>query len=345
MKTRIIIASAALAAITLAACSRDEAPVREPEPEYTLKVNVGIPATRAVIAAGNTDDMTAHTVQVFVYNASGQLEKTSGMKDYGSDISLTISPGAKTVWALVNAPLESGPASLDDFPVTSTPLSANTPSNLVMSGYAGVTVTGNDDITVNVRHIAAKVVLDKITRSFENAAYAGIPMTLTAIYMSNVAAVSDYDVTGAEPSEWICKKGILADPPVCANLLVDAPLNGDLGEGKTYSTVHTFYVYPNPTGEDSDAEEWCARKTRLVLKCDYNGRVCYYPITIPGSGPESNADVIERNKVYHITALTLTRPGSTDPDSKYPEVSSDVNCTFQITVSNWEEDYTYTETF
>ena len=343
MKTRIAIIAAASAAIALTACSRDEAPVRVAEPEYTLKVNVGIPTTRAVIAAGNTDDMTAHTVQVFVYNADGALEKTSGMKDYGSDISLTISPGAKTVWALVNAPLESGPASLSAFPTTSTLLSDNTPSSLVMSGSAPVVVTGNDNITVNVRHIAAKVVLDKVTRSFVNSSYAGIPMTLTKIFMSNVVAASDYDVTGAVPTQWICKQGILADPPACADLLVDAPLSGDLGEGKTYSTAHTFYVYPNPTEEDSDAAEWCARKTRLVLECDYNGRTCYYPITIPGS--ESGEGVIERNKVYHITNLTLTRPGSTDPDSKFPEVSSDVNCTFQITVSDWEDDISYSESF
>lgn len=343
MKTSFTLAAAAFAALALTACSRDEAPVRVAEPEYTLKVNVGIPATRAVIAPGNTDDMQAHTVQVFVYNAAGELEKTSGMKDYGTEVSLTISPGLKTVWALVNAPLESGPASLTAFPVTSTPLSANTPSSLVMSGSETVTVTGNDNITVNVRHIAAKVVLDKVTRSFTNGSYAGIPMTLKGIFMSNVVAASDYGVTGAVPSEWICKQGLLASPPVCADLLADYPLDGDLGEGKTYSVAHTFYVYPNPVEEDSDAEEWCARKTRLVLECDYNGRTCYYPVTIPGS--ESGAGVIQRNKVYHITGLTLTRPGSTDPDSKYPEVSSDVNCTFQITVSDWEQDYSYSESF
>ena len=343
MKTRFaLILAASAAALAPLSCSRDISPVRASQQECSLTVNVGVPSSRAVIPSGNTDDMAVNSVQVFVYDSGGALEKSSGKVVGGSEITLSISPGEKTVWVLVNAPETTGAASLDAFPVMSSALSDNSLTSLVMSGSGTVSVSGNSSITVLVSHIAAKIVLDQVTRHFTNTYYSGIPMTLKGIYMSNVAA--DYGYTGTGPSEWICKQGVLSDPVDCAALLADMSLDAPLNEGETYSVQHTFYVYPNPVQNDSDATTWCPRKTRLVLKCDYNGRDCYYPVTIPGEAAEGSG-TIERNKVYHISGLTLTRPGSTSTDSKDPEVSSDVNCTFSVTVSNWDDDISYTENF
>ena len=297
-----------------------------------------------MLEANSNADLTANTVQVFVFNALGELEKSSERVAYGSQISLSVIPGEKTVWAVVNAPVISGITSLEQFPLAQSNLSDNAPAALVMSGSYTTTVMQSSSIDVTVKHIAAKVVLDKITRSFTDPHLVAVPMTLKRIYMSNVAAESNYGCTGVIPQQWICKQGVLASQPQLADLLLDDNLNGDLSEGKTYNTAHTFYVYPNPVEEDSVDDEWSVRKTRLVLQCDYNGRTCYYPITIPGQG-YSGVSTIDRNKVYHISGLTLTAPGSTDPDKSGPQVSSDVDCTFTVTVSEWEDDIAYEEEF
>ncbi|MBO4447259.1 MAG: hypothetical protein J5764_03940 [Bacteroidales bacterium] len=343
MKTQFVIAAAALAAIS-ASCSHDSEMSNPEVSPVTLSVNVGMPRTRLMLGADNTADLTANTVQVFVFNALGELEQASERVAYGSEISLSVIPGDKTVWAVANAPVISGITSLDQFPLLQSNLSDNAPNALVMSGSFATRVMQDSSIDVTVKHIAAKVVLNKITRSFSDPHLSAVPMTLKRIYMSNVAAVGNYGCTGVIPQQWICKQGLPANPPQLADLLMDDNLNGDLSEGKTYNTAHTFYVYPNPVDEDSVADEWCARKTRLVLQCDYNGRTCYYPITIPGQGYSGNP-TIDRNKVYHISGLTLTAPGSTDPDKSGPQVSSDVDCTFSITVSEWEDDFAYEEEF
>ena len=79
-----------------------------------------------------------------------------------------------------------------------------------------------------------------------------------------------------------------------------------------------------------------------MIECVYNDQVCYYPVTISGG---ETSGTIDRNKVYHIRSLTLTRPGSTNPDSKEPEVSSLKDCTFSVEIADWEYETAYSETF
>lgn len=347
MKKSIILAAIAGAAV-FSSCSQDISPVKESTSPVSLKVDVGIPGTRAMIAANSTADLDANTVQVFVFNSDGTLDNSSGLVDFGSEINLSVIPGNKTVWALVNAPEVSGTPTASSLASSRSLLSDNALNSLVMSGFKDVVVSGSTSVTVTVKHIAAKVVLDKVTRSFTNPYYSGIPMTIKRIYMSNVAADANYACDG-QPSLWNCKMGVLDNPVQNASLLLDDNLNVSLAEGTSYDTAHTFYVYPNPTAADDDnLETWGPRMTRLVLECDYNGRTCYYPITIPGAayieaGGESAT--IERNKVYHISGLTLKRPGSTSSEQPGPEVSSNVDCTFQVTVSEWEDDIMYNEVF
>ena len=83
------------------------------------------------------------------------------------------------------------------------------------------------------------------------------------------------------------------------------------------------------------------RRTRLVLECDYGGRTCYYPVSLP----KDPSAVIERNKVYHISLLKLTKPGSLTPDDPNTEVASTIGFTVNIQVSDWEGDTSYTEEY
>ena len=95
---------------------------------------------------------------------------------------------------------------------------------------------------------------------------------------------------------------------------------------------------------DNFSNTWSARHTRLVIKCDYNGKTCYYPVTLPKS-TGGTPGTLERNKVYHISQLTLKRPGSSSPENPGDEVNSEVSVTFKVTVSAWEGDTSYTEIF
>ncbi|MBO4743235.1 MAG: hypothetical protein J5533_06330 [Bacteroidales bacterium] len=348
MKKTLIIAAIAGAAM-ISACSQDISPEPKKQEPVTLKVDIGLPGTKAILAAGSTADLNANTVQVFVFNSDGTLDNSSGVTPFGDAINLSVIPGNKTVWALVNAPAVSGIETETGLRTSRTLLSDNTLSSLVMSGSKAVEVSGNGSVTVTVKHVAAKVVLDKVTRSFTNPYYSGIPMTIKRIYMSNVAADCDYQASGYQPTLWNCQMGVLGENPQDAALLLDDNLNISLSEGTSYETAHTFYVYPNPTTEDNDdLDAWSPRMTRLVLECVYNGRTCYYPITIPGPAyaeAGGTTTTIDRNKVYHISGLTLKRPGSTSSEQPGPEVSSNVDCTFDISVSEWEDDYMYNEVF
>ena len=347
MKKALYFVALAGAAI-VSSCSKDISPLPQTPSAVSLKVDVGLAGTRALVAPGSSADLTANTVQVFVFNSDGTLDKASGLVPYDSVIDLSVIPGSKSVWALVNAPELAGITTENALVTKRSLLGDNALNSLVMSGSKSVEVSGSTSVTVIVKHIAAKVVLDKVTRAFTNTYYSGIPLTIKRIYMSNVAADCDYACAGTQPADWICKMGELATPVQLGELLLDN-MNEALAEGSSYNTAHTFYVYPNPTVEDTDnLDAWAPRMTRLVLECDYNGRTCYYPITVPGSAymdAGGLSPVIERNKVYHISGLTLKRPGSVSPEQDGPEVSSEVDCTFTVTVSDWEDDIMYNEVF
>lgn len=337
MKKRII-AIAALAAVVFPSCQGDYSAEPEEPQKVTLNVSLGGADTKAKIG-GSTQDMTFSNAQIFVYNKLGKLEAKSGPVTTKDGISLSIIPGTKTIWALVNAPTMSLDLGTSETPESKKSLlSDNALNKLVMSGSKSVSVTSSTSVSVEVKHIAAKIVLDKITRAFTDVNLAEVPMTLKKVYMSNVAADCDYACSGAAPTVWNCKLGVFDNPIQNGALIVDTGLSEPLAEGATYSIAHTFYVYPNPTTQDSTSDTWSPRKTRLVLECEYNGKTSYYPITI-------NTDTIERNKVYHITGLTLKRPGSQNSEKKDPMVSSEVNCTFGVTVSNWENEEPYSEEF
>ena len=201
-------------------------------------------------------------------------------------------------------------------------------------------------IEITLDRLACKIVLEKIVRNFSEPLYADLPLTVKRIFLSNVSAVANLTADAGIPSSFIVQKGVIANLSAAEKaLLVDEGLNSVLYDGQSYETVHTFYAYPNgvPTDEFG-GNTFHARRTRLVVECEYNGNTCYYPITLPGV-QNNNRGPLERNKVYRITTLTLTRPGSPNPDEPDDQVSSIQTCTFSVTVEPWSTGHTYTETF
>ena len=180
----------------------------------------------------------------------------------------------------------------------------------------GVDLPEDSPVTIDVHRLAARVVIKKITRAFTAAALAAKSFSIDQIFLINVAGDTNYGETAA-PSVWFNKQAYASEQ---AAFTYDAPA-ASLANNASYSTVHSFFAYPNASA-DSDAAVWSPRHTRLVVKATLGTDVYYYPITLPA---------LESNKSYEIEELILTRPGSDDPDKPV----SIQECTFQINVLGW----------
>ncbi len=333
------------AAAALLACSKDELRENPETSKVTLKMNVLPLGTKAYVTEGA--DLALDKVQVMVFNGAGALEASTDLVTAGSSLQLDIEPGQKTICAVGNVPSKCTPGSLSELYAQEYSLSSNSPSKLIMSAFESMMVKQSGTINLSLERLACKIVLDEIMRSFSEAAYDELPLTIKRIYLSNVAAVADLSASGGVPGSFVVEKGVIGNLSAAYKaLLVDEGLNQVLYDNDSYNVVHTFYAYPNGVTDDEfGGDSFHARRTRLVVECEYNGAVCYYPITLPGLEPGNYRGTLERNKVYHITNLTLTRPGAPDPDVPTGEVSSIQTCTFSISAEPWSTGHTYTETF
>ena len=326
----------------------DESTVQE---KVTLTINIGNPATRST---GVTDgaDMGLSNWQVLVFKSNGQLEGYSVLYSDGSrQCTLDVIPGSKKIWAVGNVESIFKDLTEEQLRYTISSLGDNSLNKFVMTDFADVDISGDRSLNLSLKHIASKIVIDQITRDFTNKDYSGLNLKIKRIYMGNVVGQSYFDCSGNtiwynQVCTWYNKLCVWDSeiPAAVKNLICDDNINFDLSEGGSYTTRHTFYVYPNLVERYAHGGSWTPRHTRLVIECDYNGRTCYYPITIPQE-KENQIGVLPRNTIFHIGGLTLKRPGSTDPDDPGTTVSSTVAVTFNISVAEWEGESSYTEIF
>ena len=113
-------------------------------------------------------------------------------------------------------------------------------------------------------------------------------------------------------------------------------MNEAVTSSKSYDKVHTFYAYPNSESYVSNGT-WSKRATMLVVETTFKGAsdaaptTYYYPIAVEN---------LESNKKYIIPEIIITRLGSQDP---YEEVTF-ADCTFSVTVKDWDKNTLNTET-
>ena len=294
------------------------APLPEPT-EGGILLTIGLEVPPGSRATGTSDEAedAVRDLQVLVFAEGGTLE-TYG-RSSGGEITLKCRLGEKEVWALVNSPDASGLKSLQGMRDFSIPLSSNTASSLAMAGCKAVTVTaGHNSDTISVSRLCAKVVLKGISIDMTSDYLRGESMTLQRIFMTNVPA--DYLPGGGSDMSgvWYNKMGYRGewDPLLCD--VVGIELNG------AYSVQHSFYVYPNSADEDVRGGTWSPRATRMVIEALFQGRTCYYVLDLPDT---------ESNHSYVFSGVTLTRPGSDDPESN-PAI---VPLEFSFQVAPWSE--------
>ena len=313
MKRKLYFAAFAAAALT--ACNEH---VIELSDESVGKVELGVTLPAAMTkVSGASSENDVNDLQIFVFDDSGSLEA------YGhtASTSLTLNcfPGSKTVVALVNAPALSNVTSYSELTATSSALSDNAVSSLVMEGEVPVDLKASTSVTVPVERIVAKVTLTKIVNALELDYHRKMTFAVTSVYLINVAGDKLY-LTDSEPKDWFNKmKYVSGSLSFLWQSLGDEVISNDA----TYSTPHYFYCYPNHTETGHNDGVWEPRFTRLVVQATLGGETYYYPVTLPR---------VDQNTAYDIS-LTVTRPGSDSPDKPVDTQAAE----FKIQVVDWAD--------
>ena len=310
MKKSIFAFAAAFAA--LVACNKNEATPMQPQNQESLvpcELTVGIcgSMTKAT-AVTKENEAKVNNLQVFVFRGD-DLDAYASV-DNAMELTLSCTAGERVVYALVNAPDYSAVPGKAALLAKVSELSANSLTNFEMVGSKTVTLPQSEKVSIDVNRIASRVVLKKVTRNFTSAALQSLDFTVDAIYIINVAGNTSYDLKAA-PATWYNVAKFQSNDKV--NSLLHDSVNKSVDNGASYPTQHAFYSYPN------DATD---KTTRLVIETTLGETKYYYPINLPA---------MESNKSYEIAEVTITRPGSDDPDVPV----SFEDATFSINVIDW----------
>lgn len=305
-----------LSCVLLASCEREHAAIANLRVET---VHGGTDTKITGQASSYEDDVLS--VQLFVFDRQGALEAS----DYfpSSTGSLQVTNGSKTIYALVNNEKIGDPSSENSLLKTVSALQDNALDRLVMVGSVKKDITGDTDVIVRVNRLVSKIELGEIAADFAYGQSRSIK--INSLYLTNVNSSSTLDGSGtADPSEWYNKMGYARS--VCDGILYES-IGVTLADKASHRVAHSFYAYPNHTETDTHGgSTFSSRLTRLVIDTDLG----YYHIDFPDLSP---------NKAYIINKVTIKGPGGDTPEEHVERT----NCTFIITVKDWETGASVTE--
>lgn len=330
-------------AVALVSCNKEVAGpelANGNEKEITLSVVVPEVASKAtsVTSAG---EKTVNTLQVYVFRDDANKALDACGMESGNGVNIKCSTGNRKIYALVNAPdIRSSVSCEADLLASTTLLSDNTSAtNLVMVGNVDkvLTVPG-ETVSIEVKRVASSIEIKKITTSFISQALKEGTFTIKGIYLLNVNGKNNYALNAptSEESFWYNRLNKNTNSFATAGIVSDLNMSEVVSESKAYDKPHTFYAYPNSHSYLNNGT-WSLRATMLCVETEFtakgstSGTTYYYPIAIEN---------IESNKKYIIPELVVTRLGSLDPST---EVTFS-DCTFSVTVKDWDENYLSTET-
>lgn len=330
MKKTIFI-TAFIAAFCLVSCQQKEASEGE---QVMLSVTIpGLETKATGVQLAHENNIS--DVQLFVFGSNGVLENYA--KNNAANVKVSVASGTKNIYAAVNAPDLSGVTTESDLRGFVTSLDDNSTTKFVMFGQLmnePVSAASNSK-TIIVSRVVAKIVLQRITRSFSNPVLGSAPMTIDAVYLTDVAGnaiLDNANLSAASPSTrvWYNKLQYAGEG---AGLLHDN-ISISIADGASYNMEHEFYPYPNmessmPSGVA--AGTWTTRRTMLVIEATLNGSKTYYPVYLPA---------LQSNRVYTITGFTLTRKGS---DYPWLPVEDDT-VSFTIVPEDWQNGGNWPET-
>ena len=277
------------------------------EPGTKCELTVGIcgNVTKATEITKQNEEKV-NNLQIFVFR--GNELDAYGKIDDALQLTLSCTAGDREVYAAVNAPDLSAINSKADLLATVSELSNNHLDSFEMFGSKEVSLPSQSTVSIDVERIASRIVVKGIERAFTSAGLKTLDFNIDAIYVINVANSRSYDFTAIN-TDWYNEH--LYEEEL-AELTHDA-VGQKIAQGNKYETAHSFYVYPHA----ADVEI-----TRLVIETTLGTKKYYYPINMPA---------LERNKSYEVDLVTITRPGSDDPN----EPVSFADATFEVKVIDW----------
>lgn len=351
MKRINLLTSVCVAATLLAACDRTNL---TPTPQGgSIEIAFNVPEATRAVAQGN--EAVINDVQVLLFNEQGNLYK------YHSFDAAEISAKSATISSVLNGDysvyvVANGP-DLREYTTLTSFLSAdidldefNSPaSDFVMEGHKDATVsgTGVTPLTVAISRYVSRVVLKSVTNSLP-AAYGNL--TVERVFLSNAVRVQEISgsfAPGDTPGNWYNKEGRMDEAVRDADHIIDgtaytasapsmtyADMAQMLAGGASWTGEKFFYAYPNSATADPDGfnEPFAAQKSVLVIVGTFGGNTWYYPVVLKNG--------LARNTSYEVSA-TITGAGSDDPNK--PVTTGSLSVT--VTVDNWLDGTSYTETF
>ena len=293
-----------LPAFLLLACTPEMLP-EEPAPA-ARKTQIYINAVGKA-SLQDLDLLFFQDAPLFRLDAYQHLERVSGSRITG-----TSSTAAKKVVILSNYPADTyawsdvrSLGSLADLPFR---LANEDPAAPMLYGESAAGTMG----LVTLRPMLAKISLRSIACEFSERPYAGERLQDVRAYLTYASQECRPFAPEDPPSSWL-NAGRLDETETAALSHPEAvfqTLTASLG-GRIFPRTD-FYCYPNP----SDGTLFGSPVTRLVIEGKLRGTTYYYPIDLPG---------LEADVQYRMD-VTLTRAGTTDPDTPAAAGSIRLEC-------------------
>lgn len=322
---------ALVAMLAAAGCSKDGHSVADTGTQV-FPLEISAPVAGKVRTMTTANETAVSSLQVFVFRENGVLEAYG--KSDGSKVIAECTSGMKTIVALANAPDITDISDKSSLDMKVSRLEDNRDAFVMYGSYSAEITSASGTVTVPVTRLVARISIQKITNRLSLPQYSNSSVQIKKIYLINVAGDMIYGDTGEYghdksvksgyvPSVWLNKGKCDGDGDMPALLSSGELKSASAAHGSSYTASHYFYCYPNPASSDASVPDGKSGYTRLVVEVSVEGRVFYYPVSIPG---------IENNHTYNISELVITKLGSEDPNVP---VSYD-SASFSITVNPWE---------
>ena len=291
-----------------------------------IRVSVGVSGVvqtkvTGIVSNGDDSEGRVNTLQVFVFN--GNDRDGYALVDGASAVDVVCSAGYREVWAVVNGEDLSGVTTKRAL-LSCVATLPDRHDRFVMVGHTALTLEPDSGISVPVSRLAARVVLRGIRNVFKNSAQADA-FHLDAVYLVNVSGDIDYGRSvDYAVTRWYNRKGY--EPENSISGITYDVIDADVAYDATYGAVHSLYAMPNPHAPLIGGV-WTPRRSLLVVRATIAGAAMSYPIVLP---------VLESNKSYEISLLSISRPGNPDSDNDGQERPiMGIEEGFQVSVTDW----------
>lgn len=349
---RINFLTLASAAVLLAA-SCDNSAFTPESGEGSMTISFNSPTLTRAAMTGNEGKLS--DVSMLIFDGGGALYKYhqfTSAEISSKSVSLDkVKAGGYSIYVVANGPELNSVTTLAQFKEKEIALSGyNDPeADFVMEGHTDVTVNSGETATpvIAISRYVARVAVNTITNGLP-AAYGSL--RVERVFLSNVVNTQNLagnKAPGNTAANWYNKEGRADEATrnsahiinggtyqASAPALTFAGIGQTVDNGSYLSASKYLYAYPNtsstaPAGFNAT---FAAQQSVLVIEASYGGKTYYYPVVLKNN--------LARNYSYEVSA-TITGAGSDDPN--VPVSNGSINAT--ITVQNWADGTTYTETF